>query len=53
MFNFDYARVATAAVGAIILSTVSVAAAVGPATAAGQASVQTASVSLQEIRAHG
>ena len=31
MFNFEITRVATAAVGALILSTLSVAAAVGPA----------------------
>ena len=34
MFNFDFRRIATAAVGALILSTVCVGAAVGPATAA-------------------
>ena len=33
MFNFDFIRVATAAVGALVLSTVTVAAAVGPAHA--------------------
>ena len=32
MFNFDLLRVTTAAVGALILSTLSVTAAVGPAT---------------------
>jgi hypothetical protein len=35
MFSFDhFARVATAAVGALVLSTISVAAAVGPARSA-------------------
>jgi hypothetical protein len=42
MFNFDFRRIATAAVGALILSTVCVGAAVGPATAAPAAVTTTA-----------
>ena len=44
MFNIDYARVATAAVGALILSTMSVAAAVGPGHTAGAAQPVIASI---------
>jgi len=51
MFNFDrFAKVATAAVGAFVLSTLSITAAVGPASAADLdrfASVQSG------IQAHG
>ena len=42
MFNFDFRRIATAAVGALILSTVCVGAAVGPANAAPAAVATTA-----------
>jgi hypothetical protein len=46
MFSFDrFARVATAAVGALVLSTLSVAAAVGPAR-----SVETSPVSVAQVQ---
>lgn len=52
MFNsHNIARVATAAVGAIVLSTLSVAAAVGPAHMAQPG--QTAYASVPTDRAHG
>jgi len=52
MFNFDkLARVATAAVGALVLSTLSVAAAVGPARSAETAPVSYAAVHTGQ--AHG
>ena len=44
MFNIDITRVATAAVGALILSTMSVAAEVGPGHTAGAAQPVFASV---------
>ena len=47
MFNHSFLRVATAAVGALVLSTLSVAAAVGPAeTPAAYAAVE------QSVQAH-
>ena len=53
MFRFDqFARVATAALGALILSTLSVAAAVGPGHVAGAATTAYASVH-SGTRAHG
>ena len=52
MFSFDrFARVATAAVGALVLSTLSVAAAVGPARVAETTPVSTAQVQ-SETGAH-
>ena len=46
MFSFDrFARVATAAVGALVLSTLSVAAAVGPAR-----SVETTPISIAQLQ---
>ena len=58
MFNIDITRVATAAVGALVLSTMSVAAAVGPGHTAGTAqpviaSIHTGPLSVQGIRANG
>ena len=51
MLNFDrFAKVATAAVGAFVLSTVSITAAVGPAGAADLARVASAPSGMQ---AHG
>jgi hypothetical protein len=48
MFNFDrFAQVATAAVGALVLSTVSIAAAIGPVHAADAGRTQVASVQLE------
>ena len=47
MFSFDLNRVATAAVGALILSTLSVAAAVGPATNVSTNAGQTAYAQVQ------
>jgi hypothetical protein len=45
MFNFDrFARVATASVGALVLATLSITAAVGPVSAADVGRVATASV---------
>jgi len=53
MFNFDrFARVATATVGALVLSTLSVTAAVGPVRAADLGTAQIAQVQL-EARANG
>ena len=52
MFKFDHvASVATAAVGALILSTLSVAAAVGPAEGVGAS--HTVYAAVQTDRAHG
>ena len=52
MLSFDqFARVATAAVGALVLSTLSVTAAVGPGHTA--TSGQTAYAQIQTDRAHG
>ena len=51
MFNSHIARVATAAVGALVLSTLSVAAAVGPGHMVQPS--QTAYASVQTDRAHG
>ena len=46
MFSFDrFARVATAAVGALVLSTLSIAAAVGPAR-----SVETTPIGIAQIQ---
>ncbi len=54
MFKFDhFARVATAAVGALVLSTLSVAAAVGPATPAGASQPAYAALVSKDVRAHG
>lgn len=54
MFNFDdFARVATAAVGALVLSTLSVAAAVGPATPAGASQPVYAALVSRDVPAHG
>ena len=54
MFNFDrFARVATAAVGALVLSTLSVAAAVGPATPAGASQPAYAQLVSDGTQAHG
>ena len=54
MFTFDrFARIATAAVGALVLSTLSVAAAVGPATPAGASQPVYAALVSQDMRAHG
>ncbi len=48
MFNFEnIARVATAAVGALILTTMSVAAAVGPNPVAGKASTNSLAAAAQ------
>ena len=53
MFNFDrFAQVATAAVGALVLSTLSIAAAVGPVRAADVDRRAIASAQL-EAQAHG
>jgi len=52
MFSFDLVRVATAAVGALVLSTVSVAAAVGPAHTAADTGTAYASVHSSP-QAHG
>jgi hypothetical protein len=52
MFNFNPVRVATAAIGALVLSTVTVAAAVGPAYAAHQGGTAYASVQSGP-QAHG
>ena len=53
MFNTEYlARVATAAVGALVLSTLSVVAAVGPAQSAGSERAAYAQVH-DGARAHG
>ena len=52
MFNIDFLRVATAAVGALVLSTVSVAAAVGPAHAGAEGGTTYASVQ-SGAQAHG
>jgi hypothetical protein len=47
MANFtNFNRIATAAVGALVISTACVAAAVGPATAAGQSNVSYAEVQV-------
>ena len=47
MFKFDrFAQVATAAVGALVLSTLSITAAIGPVRAADPERTQTASVQL-------
>ncbi len=54
MFNFDrFARVATAAVGALVLSTLSVATAVGPATPAGASQPAYAALVSKDVQAHG
>jgi hypothetical protein len=56
MFNFDrFAKVATAAVGALVLSTLSVTAAVGPVQAADvERAVTVAAVSVvSDIQANG
>jgi len=55
MFNFDrFTRVATATVGALVLSTLSIAAAVGPAHSAGNAEAgQTAYAQVNGTRADG
>ena len=51
MFNFDrFTRVATAAFGALVLSTLSIAAAVGPARAAETAPVAVAAVAQSAVR---
>ena len=51
MFNFDrFAKVATAAVGAFVLSTVSITAAIGPAGAADLGPIALAQLGAQ---AHG
>ncbi len=52
MFNFNAARFATAALGALVLSTVTVAAAVGPAYAADEAGAAHASAPSSP-QAHG
>jgi hypothetical protein len=54
MFNIEgFARVATAAVGALVLSTLSVAAAVGPATPAGASQSANVQLVMHGTRAHG
>ena len=52
MPNFDFTRIATAAIGALVLSTSFVAAAVGPATASTPAA-STAYASADLSRANG
>ena len=52
MFKFDhFVRVATAAVGALILSTLSIAAAIGPAEGVGDS--RTVYAEVQSDEAHG
>ena len=53
MFDFNTLRVATAAVGALILSTTFVAAAVGPATAASTGTAGTAYAQVHSGHANG
>ncbi len=54
MFKFDrFAQVATAAVGALVLSTLSITAAIGPVRAADLDRTQTASVHNQGTQANG
>ncbi len=54
MFSFDsLTRIAAAAVGALVLSTLSVTAAVGPATPAGASQPAYAALVSRDVQAHG